>query len=230
MIRTPPHLPPHRHTNSCVTVEPSAANPEALLERRDDAPPQAARRDEWTFVRSWLSAPLRTGAQWPSGRALAQEMARAVDPQVPGMVIELGVGTGPVTRALIAHGVAAERLLLVETNAEFCRLLRQRYPQSQLVQGDALTLPRRLRRELNAPVAAVVSSLPLMAMPPRVRLRLLHDCLRLMGPGGRFIQFTYATGSPVPLRKGLSVQAQASRRVWLNLWPAKVWTYRSSDQ
>lgn len=200
-----------------------------------DNPPQQALMqqrsgDVWRFLRSGIVAPMRTGAQCPSGRALAQEMARAVDPQVPGMVIELGVGTGPVTRALIARGVSAERLLLVESNPEFCMLLRQRYPQSRLVQGDALALPRRLRQETSAPVAAVVSSLPLKLMPPRVRVRLLHDCLRLMGPGGRFIQFTYATGSPVPLHNGLRVHAQASRRVWRNLWPAKVWTYSNPDR
>lgn len=170
---------------------------------------------------------MRTGAQWPSSRALAREMARAVDPQVPGTVIELGVGTGPVTRALIERGVTADRLMLVETNDEFCRLLRQRYPRARLVQGDALALPRRLRHDPGAnPVAAVVSSLPLMAMPPRLRLRLLHDCLRLMGPDGRFIQFTYATVSPVPLRNRQGIVVEASRRVWFNLWPAKVWTYR----
>jgi len=183
--------------------------------------------DAWTFLRSWISAPLRTGAQWPSGRALARAMARAVDPAVPGLVIELGSGTGPVTRALIERGVDPARLLLVETNAEFCALLRQRYPQSQLHQGDALTLPRRLRRESAPAVAAVVSSLPLMAMPPRVRLRLMHDCLRLMGPQGRFVQFTYAMVSPVPLRAGAAVGVQCSRRIWLNLWPAKVWTFRA---
>lgn len=202
---------------------------------KDDNPPQEAAvqqqsSDFWRFLRTGIIAPMRTGAQCPSGRALAREVARAVDPQVPGLVIELGAGTGSVTRALIARGVPEERLLLVESNAEFCALLSQRYPQARLVQGDALALPRWLRQTSSAPVAAVVSGLPLKLMPPRVRVRLLHDCLRLMGPGGRFIQFTYVTGSPVPLRKGLRVQAQASRRVWLNLWPAKVWTYRSFDQ
>lgn len=182
--------------------------------------------DAWTFIRSFFDAPLRTGAQWPSGRALARTMAHAVDPTVPGTVLELGVGTGPVTRALIERGIAPQRLMLVETNAAFCALLQSRYHQCRLVQGDALAVPRRLAHESTEPVAAVVSSLPLMAMAPQVRVRLLLDCLRLMGPAGRFVQFTYSVGSPVPL-KGLPVHGRASRRIWRNLWPAKVWTYRA---
>jgi phosphatidylethanolamine/phosphatidyl-N-methylethanolamine N-methyltransferase len=182
------------------------------------------RSDELRFLRHWLLAPLTTGAQMPSGRRLAQAMAAAVDPQIPGWVIELGPGTGPVTRALIERGVAAERLLLVEANAEFCRLLSRRHPGARVVHGDAFAAVRRLRRE-GLPVAAVVSSLPLMTLAPRRRLRLLHDCLRLMGPGGRFVQFTYAFRSPLPLA-ARGVRASAAPRVWWNLWPAKVWTYQ----
>lgn len=182
------------------------------------------RGDELRFLRNWLLAPLTTGAQMPSGRRLAQAMAAAVDPQIPGWVIELGPGTGPVTRALIERGVAPERLWLVEANAEFCQLLRRRYPSAQVLHGDAFAAMRQLR-SAGLPVAAVVSSLPLMTLAPRRRLRLLRDCLRLMGHGGRFVQFTYAFRSPLPLR-ARGVRATAAPRVWFNLWPAKVWTYQ----
>ena len=188
--------------------------------------------DAWTFVRSFFEAPLRTGAQVPSGRALARAVASAVAIDVPGTIIELGSGTGPVTQALIERGVNPERLLLVEANPAFCNLLRRRYPNCRLIQGDALALPRRLEQEGAAvgPVAAVVSCLPLMVLAPDVRLRLLHDCLRLMGPHGCFIQFTYAFGSPVPVTlSDVAIRVRASRRIWRNVWPAKVWTYQRAD-
>ena len=56
--------------------------------------------DEGRFLRSWFEDPLRVGAVSPSGRPLARMMARYVDPQAPGPVIELGPGTGSMTRAL----------------------------------------------------------------------------------------------------------------------------------
>src|SRR2546423_521864 len=84
--------------------------------------------DEVRFIRSWIEKPLAIGAVTPSGKALARTMARYVEPQVAGPVIELGPGTGPVTEALVEQGVDPARLVLVEFNPKFCQLLRSRYP------------------------------------------------------------------------------------------------------
>ncbi len=54
-------------------------------------------------------------------------MAAAAGSPSQGLIVELGPGTGPVTQALIETGVAPERLVLVEYDAGFCRLLRQRF-------------------------------------------------------------------------------------------------------
>ena len=93
---------------------------------------------------AWIEKPLTIGAVTPSGKVLARTMARYVDPGVPGPVIELGPGTGPVTEALVAHGIDPSRLVLVEFDPIFCRLLRTRYPEATVVQGDAYSLKRLL--------------------------------------------------------------------------------------
>ena len=82
--------------------------------------------DEVRFIRSWLEKPLSTGAVAPSSKLLARTMAAYVDPKVAGPVIELGPGTGPVTEALVTQGVDPSRLVLVEFNPTFCRLLQKR--------------------------------------------------------------------------------------------------------
>ena len=104
--------------------------------------------DEVRFIRSWLEKPLAIGAVTPSGRILARTMARYVDTGIPGPVIELGPGTGPVTEALVARGVHPSRLVLVEFNPTFCRLLRSRYPEATVIQGDAYALKRLLTEQL----------------------------------------------------------------------------------
>jgi len=181
--------------------------------------------DEVRFIRSWLERPLSTGAVTPSGRVLARTMARYVDPDMVGPVVELGPGTGPVTEALIAEGIAIERLVLVEFNPTFCQLLRKRFPAATVVQGDAYSIRRLLGGLLQQPAAAIVSGLPLVTKPVRQRLRLLRDALELLGPGAPFVQFTYAVVPPIP-RAGAGVQAEASERIWMNLPPARVWVYR----
>lgn len=181
--------------------------------------------DEMRFIRSWIEKPLSTGAVAPSGKALARTMARYVDPHSEGPVIELGPGTGAVTEALVAQGVDPSRLVLVEFNPVFCRLLRTRYPTATVVQGDAYRLRRLLETLLREPAAAVVSGLPLVTKPLRTRLRLISDAFALMRPNAPFVQFTYAVVSPIP-RAHIGVSAQASERIWMNLPPARVWVYR----
>jgi phosphatidylethanolamine/phosphatidyl-N-methylethanolamine N-methyltransferase len=181
--------------------------------------------DEMQFIRSWIEKPLSTGAVMPSSKALARTMARYVDAAASGPVIELGPGTGPVTEALVQHGIDPARLLLVEFNTDFCRLLRTRYPAATVVQGDAYRLRRLLQTYVCEPAAAVVSSLPLLTKPLRTRLRLIADVMALTVPGAPFVQFTYGVMPPIP--KTLSgITAQASNLIWLNLPPARVWVYR----
>jgi phosphatidylethanolamine/phosphatidyl-N-methylethanolamine N-methyltransferase len=181
--------------------------------------------DGMQFIRSWIEKPLSTGAVTPSSKALARTMARYVDPQASGPVIELGPGTGPVTEALVQHGIDPKRLILVEFNPDFCRLLRKRYPAATVVQGDAYRLRRLLETTVREPAAAMVSGLPLVTKPLRTRLRLISDAMGLLAPGAPFVQFTYAMVPPIP--KVLSgITAESSDLIWMNLPPARVWVYR----
>jgi phosphatidylethanolamine/phosphatidyl-N-methylethanolamine N-methyltransferase len=161
----------------------------------------------------------------PSGKALARTMADYVDPNSDGPIIELGPGTGPVTEALVARGVDPARLVLVEFDPTFCRLLRKRYPEATVVQGDAYRLRTLLTSVLRQPAAAVVSGLPLFTKPLRMRLRLLQEAFGLMAGGAPFVQFTYAAYSPIPRRLD-RVKSEASERIWTNIPPARVWVYR----
>lgn len=183
--------------------------------------------DEVRFLGSWLQDPLRTGAVSPSGRALARTMAGYVDPAHDGPVIELGPGTGPVTAALIARGVAPERLVLIEYNPEFCNLLKARFPGATVIRGDAYNMAKTLDGTLGQPAVAVVSSLPLFTKPVPMRFDLLDQAFGLSRPDAPFIQFTYAVVSPVPLAPE-RMSAHVSPRVWKNLPPARVWVYRSA--
>jgi phosphatidylethanolamine/phosphatidyl-N-methylethanolamine N-methyltransferase len=183
------------------------------------------RFDDVRFIRSWIEKPLTTGAVTPSGRALARTMAGYIDPDVPGPIIELGPGAGPVTEALVAQGIDPSRLVLVEFDPTFCRLLRKRYPAATIIHGDAYGLKRLLSGLLQQPAAAVVSGLPLFTKPLPMRLRLLFEAFGLMSPGAPFVQFTYHAVAPIPKRLD-RVRAEASERIWMNIPPARVWVYR----
>jgi len=181
--------------------------------------------DEVRFLRSWIEKPLHMGAVMPSGRVLARTMAQYVDADSSGPVVELGPGTGAITNALIERGIDQKRLVLVEYNPGFCALLRDRYPQAKVVQGDAYALRDSLWDVLSIPASAVVSGLPLVTKPMLTRLKLIRDAFLALAPGAPFVQFTYSVAPPIP--KSLpGVSTEASERIWMNLPPARVWVYR----
>jgi phosphatidylethanolamine/phosphatidyl-N-methylethanolamine N-methyltransferase len=182
--------------------------------------------DEVRFIASWLQNPLKVGAVSPSGKALAQAIAAEVNPDVPGPVVELGPGTGPVTEALVERGIAQERLVLVEYDPDFCNLLRRRFPRATVIQGDAYTFADTLAGFIKEPIAAVVSCLPLMTRPLSVRVRLLNAAIRMLRAGAPFVQFTYAMTAPIPSR-ARRYRITSSPRIWKNLPPARVWVYRA---
>lgn len=184
--------------------------------------------DETRFLKTLFENPRLTGAVAPSGRFLARAMARFVDPNGDGLVVELGPGTGPVTRALMERGVAPERLVLVEYDSGFCQLLAQRFGAVRVIQGDAYDLPRTLAGLDGRPIAAVVSSLPLLNQPPPLRAKLIAEAFALMGPKGLFVQFTYGLASPIAREVCAGrYSAHCSAPIWRNLPPARVWTYRA---
>lgn len=179
---------------------------------------------EGLFLARWLIAPHKIGAVTPASRHLARAMAAQIVPG-SGLVIELGAGTGSVTKALLDAGLAQEDLIIIESDAAFCALLKRRFPALRIICGDAAR-----SRALLAPlgigrVASVVSSLPLLSMPHTVRQRIIDEAFALLAEHGAYIQYTYGAFSPVRRRKS-GVKGELAARVWRNFPPAAVWRFR----
>lgn len=183
--------------------------------------------DTLAFFKGILKSPKMIGAIAPSGPAPAKAMASAIDLSVPGPILELGPGTGMITRALLEHGVAPERLITLEYNSDFCTRLRETFQNVKTIEGSAFdVLDLWKLYKLERP-AYVVSGLPLLNFPSYMRTGLVEDCLSLTHPDGGFIQFTYAGKSSIP-SKPESFSAQPIKRVWQNFPPATVWFYKSN--
>lgn len=189
--------------------------------------------DEARFIKNWVDKPLLTGAISPSGRVLSAKMAAAVDLHGTDPIVELGPGTGPVTEALLARGIAPERLILIEFNPDFCKALSEKYPKVRVIEGDAYAMRETLAHHGIHKISGVVSSLPLLTRPEGLRLKLLIEAFDLMESTGAFVQFTYGLNSPIPLddeeQQMVGLHANVSEIIWNNLPPARVWTYRPSD-
>lgn len=188
-----------------------------------DAPALQRLKRQTLFWQQYLQSPRATGAIAPSGRALGQLMSACL-PTIPGVVIELGPGTGAITRVLLDRRPQPQDLIAVESNENFAAALAERYPSVEVLVGQAQQLTRLIDI---APftASAVVSGLPLRNMPASTHYRILREAFQLLNRGGRFIQFTYGPFCPVApaVLQRLGLVARKGGTAWRNTPPATVW-------
>lgn len=186
-------------------------------------------REEIFFLSRWLRAPLKTGSVRPSGRDLTRLIAGAVADLAPEeWIVELGGGTGAVTRALIENGIAPERMVVLERDRALSDWLRRAFPEVTVVTGDAEHLRRHLAANNAGPVRKIVSSLPLLSLPRSQRNVILAEAFAVLGADGSLVQYSYGPSCPVSrtLRNGLGINARHVGTAWRNLPPARVWEFR----
>jgi len=172
----------------------------------------------------WLKNPRKIGAVAVSSAELAAAMARQI-PHGHGWVVELGGGTGSVTKAILKAGTQPERLIVLERDPTLHKVLQERYPGVKVLLGDAGRLQSVLKREGIEHVKAIVSSLPLISMKRSIQDRITSQIFSVLEPGAPLIQFTYSLFSPIPRRR-FGVHGEVGDRVLQNLPPASVWVYR----
>jgi len=186
--------------------------------------------EKWRFFRQWLRHPRATAAISPSGPQLVRAMMSNLAPGTR-RVIELGVGTGVMTRAMLARGIAPPDLLALELNPELHHYLCNAFPGVQVVCADARQLVAEARACGYADggmADAVVSSLGLLSMPRDLQHDILKAGFDCLEPGGRFIQFTYGPLCPVPreLLEALNLHVTRGATVLRNVPPATVFVFR----
>lgn len=191
---------------------------------RDQDRGRGSLRNTGLFLRRWLANPLQMGSVVPSSPALCRKIAALVERQPDEVVVELGAGTGVISRALLEAGVPAEKLVVVEIVPEMADHLRGVLPGVNVIQGDAFELARALPERMHGKVGTAICGIPLVMLPIAQQRRFI-DAVEAVAPGKGFLLYTYCITSPLPYRKhGLT----ARREAWtpLNLPPASVWRYQ----
>jgi phosphatidylethanolamine/phosphatidyl-N-methylethanolamine N-methyltransferase len=182
------------------------------------------RGDYVLFFGLWLQKPLQIAAVTPSSKRLAFVMAELVDFSRPGPVLELGAGTGSLTRGLLRAGCPSERLIALEREPRLAERLRVGFPGISTIVGDATALAEYFDEHGIEQLCAVVSSLPIKWFSVDEQRDVVAPCLDRLGPGGRFLQMTNAFSSPIAIGP-LGIAGARVAHVWRNLPPAQVWAY-----
>lgn len=180
------------------------------------------------FFRQWLRSPRSMGSVIPSSRALARAIARAVAWEPGHTVVELGAGTGAISKGLLRSGLPKEALMMVELDRPLYEYLRGHFDGVRVVNGDATRLSDILRQQAVGPVSTVISGLPMVNMPLEFQRAIINQSLDVLGPEGCYLQYSYSPVPPVPAKK-LGLRAELVRYVLRNVPPATVWRFRRAN-
>lgn len=201
-----------------------------------------------TFLRQYRTNFKHTGAVLPSGRLLGHALTRFVrdrdgDALQPRRILEVGPGTGAVTRHLCASLAPADTLDLCELNDAFVEVLRQRLATEPPFRdvADRTVVHHSPIEALPAdePFDLIVSGLPLNNFEIGEVEHILGLFARLLKPTGVLSFFEYIAirkmraavgGAAVRTRlRGIEramdgvLQHEIRRdRIWANVPPAYV--------
>jgi phosphatidylethanolamine/phosphatidyl-N-methylethanolamine N-methyltransferase len=192
------------------------------------------------FAEEALADFSKTAAISPSSPQLAAAMLDPLPLAGARVVVELGAGTGVMTRMLLDQLPPQATLLVFEINLRFYNYLKSHFsdPRLVLIHTSAENMDLELRQRGYLEVDAVVSSLGLGCMSERERQLLFERLVPFVHDRTVFTQFQYIHGlqcangrlrrfnlRPLLSRYFASVQ---SKLIWRNLPPAFVFSCRGA--
>lgn len=181
--------------------------------------------EELRFFRGWMDKPRAVGSIVPTSSVTARRMASVIDVSSGLPVLELGPGTGVITKAILQTGVAPGNVWSIEYSRDFVHHLRRDFPGVNIIHGDAFNLDRTLGDKRDMQFDSIISGVPLLNFPVAARVAYVEDLLNRIAPGRPVIQLTYGPKSPVPPGKG-NYTVEHFDFVIRNFPPTQLWVYR----
>ena len=177
--------------------------------------------DTLKFTLRFFSKPRFTGSIMPSSSFLGKAMVECAKLQNDKIVIELGSGTGPITKQILNSGVPPKNLYCVEFDRQMCEILKRKFPEINIINDSAENLSKYFEKESKS-VCTIISSLPLLSLPSELVENILNECENTLESKGRFVQFTYNLNRR-PERLGFKNSKHVqTKKIFLNIPPARV--------
>ena len=186
------------------------------------------------LLSSFLENPKQVGSIVPSSKYLSQTLVKlAVDNLTQTqtsaitekVVIELGAGTGVVTKQILEAGIDPKNLIVFEMNPKCHHDLVKQFPELLVICGNATELVELLPKKFHGKVDLIISSLPLRNFPQELIKSLMESSFSITRAGAIFVQYTYSLTSPI-IANDYGLTEQKLALVWRNIPPATIWLFR----
>jgi len=153
--------------------------------------------DSLNLIKSFRTS----GTITPSSRVLIKTLLAPIDFTAARCIIELGPGTGCVTRSILERMHFDCVLICLEVNSDFIDQLEALQDSRLRVVNACASSIRTILDDLDIEeVDHIVSSLPLALIDDEVVKRILESARSNLREGGRFLQFQYSLSNYAELK------------------------------
>lgn len=179
------------------------------------------------FWRQSLKQPVQICSLFPSRPSVGKSMFDIVARHCGQSIIELGAGTGAVTRQLLQGGIQPRDLTVVELDPEFTSFLSRHFPGVEVLTMKAEQVAAHWSANDGGKVGAVVSTLPMKLFSSQQQKEIIGSMLTVMDNGAPFVQLTYRLSSPVhaDVLEELGMRGRRVKTVFRSIPPAFLWKY-----
>ncbi|MFT3743352.1 MAG: rRNA adenine N-6-methyltransferase family protein [Pyrinomonadaceae bacterium] len=189
-------------------------------------------KENLQFLQAFLKNPAKVGAIAPSSPELAAEMLQGIHPDDHNIVLELGVGTGAITKFLRDIVPSKASYLGLELDPDLVKTLNENYPDMNIICGNATDAYSIHKDSGLGKVRYLVCCLPFVSLPKEISQAVLVELQKFMDEGCELRIFQYAHGYYLPpaikLREFMKNRYGKSRRsplVLKNVPPAFTLTW-----
>jgi len=186
-------------------------------------------RTSLEFFKGFLKNPREVGSVIPSSRFLTRRTLECGDISHARVIVELGPGTGVLTRHALEHMRPDAKLVAIEISSDFSDVLRKEFPDPRLYvhHGSATEIEAALAKVGETQADLVMSGIPFSTLEHGVGFATLQAAKRVLTPEGRFVAYQFRSkvkdfGEPV-----FGSRPEIRSGFW-NVPPMKIYVWRQS--
>jgi phospholipid N-methyltransferase len=193
-------------------------------------PRASTARQSLEFFKGFLKNPREVGSVIPSSRFLTRRTLDCGDIAHARVIVELGPGTGVLTRHALQRMRPDARLVAIEISSDFVEVLRKELPDPRLYihHGSATEIEAALEKVGETKADLVMSGIPFSTLEHGVGFATLQAAKRVLSRDGRFVAYQFRSvvkdlGEPV-----FGARPETHSGFW-NVPPMKIYVWRQSE-